>query len=427
MAETLAHAGCDCTASDASRHLMPVDEAIDRALGMVSRLGATELVPLADAVGRVLARDLHAPRPMPFFDNSAMDGFAVRTSDFAGAGPWLLPAAGPFAAGDCLPPAIPQGPVAVRIFTGAPVPEGFDAVVMQEYVETSGLLARFTLKPRPGQNVRRAGEDVERGVVLVPAGARLEPRHAGLLAANGYAAINVVRRPRIGIFSTGDELAETGSRLAGAQLFDANRPLLLGLAAAAGAQVEDLGIVRDDLVETAHFFRRHLGRFDLLISSGAVSMGGKDFVQPAFESAGGAVDFWKVAMKPGKPVMFGHGEGTVFTGLPGNSFAAFVGFKLFLEGMISRLQGSPVRGFAMQTGIADFNWTRSIGRTEFFPVRFNGPDSHDTPRLVRLGHGGSASLHPLGQSDGIAMVEAQTGNIRRGDGLRWHRFASCIA
>jgi molybdopterin molybdotransferase len=243
-----------------------------------------------------------------------------------------------------------------------------------------------------------------------------------LLAANGYAAINVMRRPRIGIFSTGDELAESGCKLSSAQLFDANRPLLLGLAIATGAQVEDLGIVRDDLVATVHFFRQHLGRYDMLISSGAVSVGGKDFVKQAFESNGGKVDFWKVAMKPGKPVVFGHFDGTVFAGLPGNSFAVFVSFKLFLEGMVARLQGQSPVPFANASGIADFDWTRSTGRTEYFPVSICDGGGQGMCRLRRLGHGGSASLYPVSMADGVAVVSAELETIKPGDELLLHRF-----
>ena len=422
MAENLALAGCGCDIERTHKRLLPVSEAVSLAHELVQPLAGTELVTLAGAVGRVLARDLHAPRPMPFFDNSAMDGYAVRTRDFSGNGPWCLPVAGPFAAGDVTPPSIPQGPVTVRIFTGAPVPEGFDAVVMQEYVEANDAMACFTLEPRPGQNVRRSGEDLKRGTVLVKAGTRVEPRHVGLLAANGYAAINVIRRPRIGIFSTGDELAESGCELSSAQLFDANRPLLLGLAEAAGAQVEDLGIVGDDLSATTRFFRQRLGRYDMLISSGAASVGGKDFVKQAFESAGGKMDFWKVAMKPGKPVIFGHGNGTVFAGLPGNSFAAFVGFKLFLEGMIERLQGRTPVPFANSTGIADFHWTRSTGRTEYVAVSICDGDGQAMCRLSRLGHGGSASLYPVAQADGVAVVSAALETVKPGDELPLHRF-----
>ena len=422
MYELHARTGCGCDSPVTGHPLMSVEAAIDRAHGLVGRLGRTELVALGDALGRILARDLRASHQMPSFDNSAMDGYAVQTCHFQGDGPWHLPVATLVAAGCSQAPEIAGSAVAVRIFTGAPVPFGFDAVVMQEYVEAEGLQVRFTQRPRAGQNVRRAGEDIARGMLLVAAGTRLEPRHVGLLAANGYNAINVLARPRIGIFSTGDELVEPGNELGPAQLFDANRALLISLARKSGAEVMDLGIVRDDLVTTVDFFEKHFGRHDLLVSSGAVSVGGKDFVKPAFELAGGTVDFWRVAMKPGKPVMFGRARDTVFAGLPGNSFAAYMGYRLFIEGMIARLQSLPVTGFEMESGIADFDWTRTTGRTEYFPVTFNGLDAQGNAKLVRLGHGGSASLCPLGQSDGIAVVAAKTAQVNQGDTLCWHRL-----
>lgn len=422
MSESVARTGCGCDSLVTGHPLLPIEAAIDRAYGLVGRLGRTELVAIDDALGRTLARDLRAPNQMPFFDNAAMDGYAVQTCHFQGDGPWHLPAATLVAAGCSQAPEIAGSAVAVRIFTGAPVPSGFDAVVMQEHVDADGLQVRFAMRPRAGQNVRRTGEDIARGMLLVAAGTRLEPRHVGLLAANGYIAINVLARPRIGIFSTGDELVEPGKELGPAQLFDANRALLVSLARISGAEVMDLGIVRDDLVATVDFFERHLGRHDMLVSSGAVSVGGKDFVKPAFERAGGTVDFWRVAMKPGKPVMFGRAGGTVFAGLPGNSFAAYMGYRLFIEGMIARMHGLPVTGFEMQTGIADFDWTRSTGRTEYFPVRLKEVDAQGNARLVRLGHGGSASLYSLGQSDGVAMVAAQTGRVSQGETLLWHRF-----
>ncbi len=415
---TVPAGGCDCP--EQVRGLIPVDKAIDRVHAMIPAKRAADLAGLAEAAGRTLSRDVCAPRSMPFFDNSAMDGFAVRASDLVGEGPWMLPVIGPVAAGDTSRLPVPVGPVAVRIFTGAPVPVGFDAVVMQEDVGVDADRACILEKPRKGQNIRLAGEDVQRGAMLVRAGTRLDARHIGLLAASGHCAVNVVCKPRVGVFSTGDELLEAGHVLTKGQIYDANRPLLLSLAVQAGAEVTDLGNVSDTLEGTIDFFNAINGKYDLVISSGAVSVGGHDYIKPALERSGGEVAFWRVAMKPGKPVMFGRLRETIVAGLPGNSLAAYIGFKLFVEGMITALSGQEVQPIRMSAAVAGFEWTRRTGRTEYFPVRVIRTNDCQLPVLERLCRGGSASLFPLCQADGIGVVDAEASHISAGTCLNWH-------
>jgi molybdopterin molybdotransferase len=421
MADIAQPAMCGCDEPDQAKSRMSVDEAVMRAHALVQAPRTFELVDLDNAGNRTLSKDLHAPAPMPLFDNSAMDGFAVSTSCFTGKGPWMLPVTGPLAAGPHSGFPEADSPVALRIFTGAPVPAGFDAVVMQEDVGRNANQAVFQRRPKPGQNVRRQGEDIARGAVLVTAGTRLGSRHIGLLAANGYSAVNAYRRPRIGVFSTGNELVEAGQPVSPGQMFDANRPMLVHLARQAGAAVTDLGIIGDTLEETTACFTGIGGTFDLIISSGAVSVGGHDFIKPALEKAGGNVAFWQVAMKPGKPVMFGTAGDCVVAGLPGNSLAAYTGFKLFVGGMVAKLSGRQDQiHLTTVPAVAGFDWTRWPGRTEYFPVKRVGTDRFGVPVIERLGKGGSASLSPLCQADGIAMVASDIEAVTRGDMLRWH-------
>lgn len=413
--------GCGC---DDPRHLenmLTVGEAAAIARSMISAVRDTELADLGKVVGRVVARDISAPRPMPFFDQSAMDGFAVCSDDLAGAGPWRLVLAGTVAAGDRRIGDPWAHGAAQRIFTGAPVPAGADAVVMLEDCEDEGGFVSFGHCPQPGENIRRLGSDIPRGALLVAAGTRLEPRHVGLLAANGYTALNVFRRPRVGVFSTGSELVSQDTPEEG-RIFDANRPMLIALAENAGADVIDLGIVDDDPAATARFFSRHAGEFDLLLSSGAVSAGGRDFIRSAFVEAGGTVHAWKVALKPGKPVLFGTLGGTVYLGLPGNPLSAFVGFELFGREQVLRLGGLREPKGREMRALAGFSARRKTGRTEFVPARIASWSTEGLPVVETLENGSSGTLFALGQADGLVVIAADQAEVIPGDPLGFLAF-----
>jgi molybdopterin molybdotransferase len=274
--------------------------------------------------------------------------------------------------------------------------------------------------PDMGANIRRAGSDQTAGQTLITASTRLAPHHIGLLAANGLAQVNVVRRPRVAVFSTGDELTE-GRRAAG-QIPDANRPMLCALLTQSDAEVHDLGILPDDPDATEAAFRALGAAYDLIVTTGAVSMGGKDHIRAALAVAGGEIRAWRVALKPGKPVMFGALGRTAFTGLPGNPFAVHVGFHIFVAPQIARLAGAKPKPFAQVPAIAGFDWRRKPGRAEVFPVRRTGYDALGLPVLERLGQGVSATLLPIGAADGLAMVPACTDAIAPGDALHWHPF-----
>ncbi|MCL3882566.1 gephyrin-like molybdotransferase Glp [Marivita sp. GX14005] len=408
--------GCGCDRAGQGGDLIALGDAITCATAQVSPIAQTEEVPLAAATGRTAAQDILAPAAMPFFDNSAMDGFAVRRADLEGR--CCLPVAGTVAAGD-RPRDLPEG-AALRIFTGAPLPRGADTVAMIEACVDKGHKVHFEEKPPLGSNIRRRGSDQAKGAVIAAAHTKLAPHHIGLLAANGITGIEVLRRPRVAVFSTGDEV-QAGVWRDG-QIPDANRPMLCALLRGAGAEVSDLGILPDDAAATAAALEGLGDRFDLIVTSGAVSMGGKDHVRSAFIDAGGTVQGWRVALKPGKPVMFGKLGRAAFTGLPGNPFAVHVGFHLFLAAQIDRLMGRAPRSFARVPAIAGFDWSRTPGRAEVFPARLARYDATGRPVLERLGRSVSATLLPLSAADGLAMVPADASEIAVGDGLAWHPF-----
>lgn len=416
--------GCGCDSVATTPDLMSVDAAVARAVQAVTPIRDIQTIPLDRALGRTTATAVFAPDAMPFFDNSAMDGFALRVADLTGR--CCLPVAGTVAAGDA-PRALPEG-AALRIYTGAPLPSGADVVVMLESCIDKTHKVHIAHAPTAGDNIRRAGSDQAMGQDLLRAGIRINAHHIGLLAANGVAEINVVRRPGVAVFSTGDELStEMGTELntagrAPGQIFDANRPMLIALARQAGADVTDLGIIADDLdLATVALNRANQG-FDLILSSGAVSLGGKDHICDALVAAGGTVHGWRVALKPGKPVMFGTLGRAAFTGLPGNPFAVHVGFHMFALPQIARLLGADPAPFASVPAIAGFEWIRKPGRAEVFPVRLTGHDATGLPVLQRLGHSVSATLLPLSGADGLAIVPADTSQIRSGAPLFWRPF-----
>jgi len=410
--------GCGCDSLAAATDMMSIADALVRALALVAPIKEIELVSLFDALGRSAARPVYAAAAMPVFDNAAMDGFALRCADLAGR--CCLPIAGTVAAGDA-PTPLPEG-AALRIYTGAPLPAGADAVVMIEACIDKTHKVHFNRTPATGENIRRAGSDQAAGQQLISDGTGIAAHHIGLLAANGITQIDVTRRPRVAVFSTGDELC-LGLPAAG-QIPDANRPMLLALASQAGADVTDLGILPDDAEATASAFKGIGAQYDLILSSGAVSMGGKDHIRAALEAAGGAVHGWRVALKPGKPVMFGQLGPAAFTGLPGNPFAVHVGFHMFVLPQIMRLLGADPAPFAQVVAVAGFEWTRKPGRAEVFPVRLAAHDATGLPVLQRLGQSVSATLLPLSEADGLAIVPAETSHIHTGAPLLWRPFCS---
>lgn len=416
MLDKMLDAGCGC--ESLKQRLMPLEEAMSLALDGITPVGEVETISLLECAGRVAADTVVAALAMPFFDNSAMDGFAVNTADFQGAN--RLPISAEIAAGDA--PSDLKSGTAARIFTGAPIPRGANAVVMFEMSDEDAETVGFSVIPRVGDNIRRAASDQPEGAVLLRPGQRIAARHIGLLAANGIRDCNLRRRITVGVFSTGDELA--GNTCRPGQIHDANRPMLMALCAQMGAEVTDLGVLPDDLAKTTQAFESIRDQFDLVLTSGAVSVGGRDHIRDALIAAGGTLKGWRVAIKPGKPVVFGRLGRTLITGLPGNPFASFVGFHLFAAAQIARLSGARPTKFAPHRASSGFEWARKAGRAEVFPVTLTEQTAEGLPILKRLGASVSATLFPLAEADGLAIVPAQTDRVAPGDPIDWHPFCT---
>jgi molybdopterin molybdotransferase len=315
--------------------LLPVDEARERILASARPL-ASESVALSTARGRVLARSVLARRDQPPFAGSAMDGYAVRAADVVQV-PVELVVIGVSAAGKTLRKSLKEGEAA-RIFTGAPLPAGADAVVIQENTTAKAGKVTILQSVAPGKNVRRAGLDFAAGETLLAAPARLRPRDIGLLAAANAARVWVHRKPRIALFATGDELVLPGGRPRADQIVSSNSHALLAMIEAMGGAVNNFGIVRDTLKDTVAAVRKAL-KHDIVVTTGGASVGDHDYVQEAYRKCGVGIDFWKIAMRPGKPFMYGRKGKTHILGLPGNPVSALVTARLFLRPLIERLQG----------------------------------------------------------------------------------------
>jgi len=375
-------------------------------------LAGIERVPLAAARGRILARDLVSPRDVPPFDNVAVDGYAFAAAALAGGRRELRLLAGVAAAGHPFPDPVPEGR-AVRALTGAPLPAGCDTVVMQEEVEVAGDRLRLPGHVRPGANVRRRGEDVTRGGRVVVAGTRLGPQHLGVAAELGLAELEVRTPLPVALFSSGDELVEPGGTPGPGGIYDANRPMLRALLGDLPVTVTDLGILPDrrEAVEEAVLgaARRH----PLVITSGGASTGDEDHLSRLLE-ARGEVLFWRVAMKPGRPLGFGRLEDAFLFVLPGNPVAAALGFLLFARPFLLALAGA---SFALPEPLplpAAFALTKRGDRTEFARARLVR-ESDGTVAVARIPREGSGILTSLTEADGIVELPPEVTRVEPGD------------
>ena len=369
--------------------MLTFDEALAKVLHDVPRL-SMESTALGDALGRVLAESVRTEFPLPPEDYSAMDGYALDTGSLTGEPPWDLPVRGESRTG-YVAPQLEPGSV-VRIFTGAQIPKGANAVVMQEDVERDDERRRVRLSVRPGEgdHVRRAGEVLAKGAIVLEAGTRLGAYQLGLLAAADRARVDVARRPRVTIISTGDELRAPGSPRRAATVPESNSVAIAALATSAGAIVEVREFSKDDAEETRRKVEAALGPSDVLVTIGGASVGDYDVVRPALEAAGVRLDFYKVAMKPGKPLTLGRRDGTIVLGLPGNPVSAQVTFALFGLPLLRRLQGDR-RGLPVARRLRlGVPIRQKTGRLGFYPATvtdevataFSGQSSGSTTSLA---------------------------------------------
>ncbi len=398
--------------------MLSLDDAQARMLeALTAQVWPTESVPLHAARGRVLAQDVHATVDVPPLDNAAMDGFALRAADVPVGGtrlPWHQRIAagqvgGPLRAG-----------CAARIFTGAPVPEGADAVVMQEQCTWTDDEVQVHITPASGLAIRRRGEDVERGAVVLPRGTRLNAQALGLAASVGVASLVVARQPRVLLLTTGDELTMPGQALRPGAIYNANRDMLWALIESLGAVCKDGGVLPDDLEATRHALRLAAQDHDLILTSGGVSVGEEDHLKAAV-LAEGRLDAWQIAMKPGKPLAFGQvrrAQGSAwFIGLPGNPVSSLVTCLWLVAPFLNRMQGDLATHPVHYDMRADFDWPRADKRREFLRVRRQGAG------LVLFPHQGSGVLTSTVWADGL--VDNPPGQvIRAGDLVRYVPFTA---
>lgn len=411
--------------------LMSVEEAQALIAERVPAPEGEEEVPLAAARGRVLARDLIAPMPLPPFANAAVDGWAFRFDDLSDGAATRFIEAGRVAAGRV--PARPAGQgEAVRVFTGAPMPGGTDTCVMQEDVRREGGAILVPPGLRRGANARPAGEDVARGAVALAAGTVLGAAELGLAAALGQARLPVRRLPRIGVFSTGDELVEPGVPLGPAQTYDSNRFTLLAMLAGLPCEAVDLGILPDDAEHTSAALTEAARGHDLLLTSGGVSTGEEDHVRAAIE-AGGRLVFWRLAVKPGRPAAMGvlpkagadfAMGGTPVVGLPGNPVAAVVCFLHLARPLVLRLAGATARPPARFVATAGFAYRKKAGRREYVRVTLVTADGTTTAR--KFPREGAGLLSSLTQSDGFAELPEEVTEVAPGDRVAVLSFAGLL-
>ncbi len=416
----------DCFAF--SGPLLPLSE-MERLIGeRVTPVAETERVRLRGARGRVAAADVKAPVDLPPFDNSAVDGYAVRHADLSADGDSKLAIAGRLTAGARADIALKPGQ-AIRIFTGAAMPAGADTVFMQEDVTVDGDHVIVPKGLKLGANRRLAGEDVPACQVALPAGTVLEPQHIALAAALGIADIEVRRRLRVAIFSTGDEVVEPGSPRGGAAIYDANRYLLSELLERLGAVVTDLGILADDPETLARALAKAAAWHDLVITSGGVSTGEADHVRGAVERIGSLV-FWRVAIKPGRPVAMGvirgaAGQGAAFVGLPGNPVAVFVTFVRVVKPLLRRLAGARPHSLLPLPVRAAFAYRKKKDRREYVRVALRRAADGEL-EAVKHPQDGAGILTSLTETDGLLEFPEDVTAIEPGARVGFLSYAALI-
>ena len=417
----------DCFAFDGP--LMPI-EAMERLISeRVSPVDGTEIVAVAEGRGRVIAADVVAPVDLPHFDNSAVDGYAVRHADLAPSGDTVLKISGRVMAGQKTMPKLGAGE-AIRIFTGARMPDGADTVFMQEdTIEQDGAVI-LPEGLRRGANRRLRGEDIPSGSVAIPAGRVLDAQNLTLASALGLTGLKVRRRIRVAIFSTGDEIVEPGSQLAGAEVFDANRTLLRNMLEQAGCAVSDLGVLRDEPSTLKTALAQAAKDCDVVLTSGGVSTGDADYVRSAVEAAGSLV-FWRIAIKPGRPVAMGvlpgaDGNNAAFIGLPGNPVAVFVTFARVVRPLLMRLSGATARPLFYLPVVSTFDYRKKSGRREYVRVSLK-PGADGGYEAFKHPQDGAGVITSLTETDGLIELPDDVTTIAAGDRVQFLSYASLMS
>ncbi len=406
-----------CCCSSSSSNLMPLDEALSLLINSARPIADEETVMLDEAMGRVLSQPVTSNINVPAWDNSAMDGYALRYDDVASLD--LIPVSQRIPAGTTGQPLQPG--TAARIFTGAPVPVGADTVIMQEMISREGEMIRINGDVNSGANIRRAGEDIRQGNVIIEPGCKLQTQHIGLAASTGIDRLLVKRQLRVAIFTTGDELTMPGQPLDDGKIYNSNRYLFRGLLKQIGAEIIDLGNVIDEYQATCDAINAAADKADLIISSGGVSVGEEDYVKKALEELG-SLDLWKIAVRPGKPLAYGKVRGVPFIGVPGNPVSLFVTFNIFVRPFILQSMGMADVAPTEYMAVAGFDWQRPDKRTEYMRARIETNDEGQSVVNVYASRS-SGVLSSVTWADGMVVINPDQ-KLKKGDSVRYIPFSS---
>lgn len=403
---------------------LPAAEALRRVLAAVSPVAGVEKIPVRSALDRIIAEPVTSGINVPSHTNSAMDGYAIRGDDLPKSGTREFSIVGTAWAGHPFRQAV--GPdECVRIMTGAPMPAGTDTVVMQEHVELRSNAAVIDASRHSrGQNVREAGEDLRIGQPVLAAGRRVSPADLGLLASLGIGEVPVNRRIRVAFFSTGDELRSIGEPLEPGFVYDSNRYSLHGMLTRLGADIIDMGVVRDTREDTLRAFEEAAQISDAVITSGGVSVGQADFVKEALDAVG-KVDFWKVAMKPGRPLAFGRLKDALFFGLPGNPVSVMVTFYLFVQPALKRLMGEIDPGPVLLNARCESQLKKKAGRTEYQRGVLSADERGDLI-VKKTGPQGSGILRSMTEANCFIVLEMETESAAQGTTVKVLPFSQIV-
>lgn len=422
MSEPIVHTEPSCMDDFDPKSLL-VDQAIERIRDRVRPVTPRERVALRSALGRVLAEDVRSRIDVPTHTNSAMDGFALAGDSLPAGGTAEYALAGTSFAGRPFSGAVPPGQC-VRIMTGAVMPAGTDTVIMQEHAEELGDRIRIDARHQRGQNVRSAGEDIAQGETALRAGHRLKPADLGLVASLGIGEVLVRRRVRVAFFSTGDELRSIGEELEPGAIYDSNRYTLFGMLSRLGADIIDMGIIADRREDTFRAFEQAADCADVVITSGGVSVGEADYVKEALARVG-AVDFWKVAMKPGRPLAFGTLGDAVFFGLPGNPVSVMVTFYLFVQPALRKMMGEEPRGPLLLKARCASKLRKKAGRSEFQRAIVE-TDADGELVVAKTGPQGSGILTSMSQANCLVVLPLEAEEVRPGDRVTVLPFSEIV-
>jgi molybdopterin molybdotransferase len=400
-------------ADDYDPDSMPVDKARKYIRNYLSPLQSKECLPVRSALGRVLAENILSPCNVPNHNNSAMDGYALNADDLATMGITRLRLAGTAFAGKSFTGRVGKGEC-VRIMTGAVMPEGCDTVVIQEHVQAEGDCISFGEGAKRGQNLRYAGEDLKLGQTVFPIGHLVRPADLGLIASLGIGEVRVYRKLRVAFFSTGDELASIGQKLQEGQVYDSNRYTIYGMLARLGVEIIDMGVVRDDPTLLEQALLDAAAAADVILTSGGVSVGEADFMKQLLNDLGQVV-FWKIAMKPGRPLAYGKIGNAHYFGLPGNPVSVMVTFYQFVRDAMLVLMGQPDPApVPLLAAICTDALKKAPGRTEFQRgVLF--PDNDGTWKVRPIGNQGSGVLRSMSEANCFIVLPESSGNVLAGE------------